>query len=156
MDAINIKFKNIAVFIFVSLILYSTYSSATFPGSNGVIGYSHSNGPYAFGEGLRVIRAINPDGTGERDISGYEKFQWIQGWSPDGAKYFYTNGAGILGIRNADGSGDKLLLPSCVSYAGGSFSPDGAKIVFGCGVGTWANLYIRVVPGVDPLPVKRS
>jgi TolB protein len=145
----TIKFPTIALAIFAIFTSITTPLYATYPGANGIISYSHTEGPYAYGEGPRVIQSINPDGTGISNISKYIPFQWILGWSPDGRKYLYEKTTtGILGIRHEDGSQDKEIVTSCAGYEGASFSPDGMKIVFDCfNNQTWSDIYIVNIDG---------
>jgi hypothetical protein len=117
-----------------SATIFSSSAYSQFPGRNGVIGYSHSDGPYYY-EGKRVIRSIQPDGTGEKNLlMNYYTFTWITGWSPDGSRFVWQkvsdSGAREIWISNADGSNSKKLTNYSCTMADASFSPDGKKIIY--------------------------
>jgi hypothetical protein len=107
---------------------------ATFPGSNGVISYSHVNGPYSYGSEYHTIRAVNQDGTGEHDIlDKYYVFTWAGTWSADGKKYLYERGdlsPKEIWQANADGSSQKKITTATCTVANPSWSPDGEQIIF--------------------------
>jgi TolB protein len=97
---------------------------AAYPGLNGKIAFeSHPQHD-------ADIYLVNPDGSGQTEITGDEADESFPVWSPDGTKLAFAIG-GYIWRMNADGSG-RVNLTS--DFTGGSFhptwSPDGTKIAF--------------------------
>lgn len=131
----NAKSTITAIAMLVTIMVISSQpAQATFPGANGMIGYSHVNGPYEYGSEYHVMRAINPNGTGAHDIlNHYYRFSWMGQWSPDGKKYLYEKGdvsPHEIWQANADGSSAKRVTTATCTVANPSWSPDGGRVLF--------------------------
>jgi hypothetical protein len=51
------------------VLITSESAQATYPGANGMIGYSYSQRPYDYGSGpTRTVQAMQSDGTGEKNL----------------------------------------------------------------------------------------
>ena len=102
-------------------------ASATFPGGNGKIAYS----------GRKQIHVIDPDGSGDAQLTFGEKPSRSPAWSPDGSKIAFIRGnkPSSLFIMNADGT-DKTLIQRRISkhryyfFSSPAWSPDGTQIAF--------------------------
>jgi TolB protein len=96
------------------------------------------NGKLAFAKRDQDIYVMNPDGTGESNLTNTSTVQEaIPAWSPDGEKIAFVTTADItsyedLYVMNADGS-DRTMLAYSVSEEWPSaptpaWSPDGEKV----------------------------
>jgi len=116
------------LFAMLASLLAAGSAQAAFPGQNGLIAFTESSG-------AAKLKKINPDGTGEADISP-EQASGAQGaWSPDGTKIVFIRNSGApsffpeIWIENADGTGQTQLTAGNQD-ARPAFSGDGTKIVF--------------------------
>lgn len=107
---------------------------AAFPGGNGKIAYVKNL------DGNFEIFTVNPDGTGETNISNNANSDNSPDWSPDGAKVAFARSGvgGGLFTMNADGSGQALVpntggVIAATIISNVSWSPDGGRIAFGGG-----------------------
>jgi Tol biopolymer transport system component len=86
------------------------------------------------------LNTVNPDGTGQTDISQHPPQQVVEDypvWSPDGAHIAYlTAQIGVwtfsLHVMASDGSGDITIYTGVVPESGISWAPDGSGLTF-CG-----------------------
>src|SRR3954454_21160639 len=76
----------VAVFIAMFLEMTSPPATATFPGANGPIAYTHSTA-----HGYEVC-LINPDGSGRRCLTHNRVDDFEPAFSPDGSKIAWAHG----------------------------------------------------------------
>ena len=97
---------------------------AAFPGENGRIAYD---------DGVD-IRTINPDGSGDLQLTTDPVPDWDPEWSPDGQRILFTSIRDDLALQvyvmNADGTGQMRLTQPPEQAYGPAWSPDGQRIVF--------------------------
>ena len=93
--------------------------------------------------GITNLWAMNPDGTGQREVSA--ELSPVTGYaiSPDGRSFVVGDGA-ILVRQQADGSGRIQLTPDGVLEVDVTFAPSGTEMAFarvdpttGAGLGLW-------------------
>ncbi|HLL74203.1 MAG TPA: carboxypeptidase regulatory-like domain-containing protein, partial [Pyrinomonadaceae bacterium] len=110
-------------------------------GADGVRGVSPSalqaNGKIAFTSdrsgGQRDIFVMNPDGSGQTNVSNHPAFDGEPAFSPDGAKIVFLSdrdGNDEIYVMNADGTNPTNLTNDANFDYGPAFSPDGGRIVF--------------------------
>lgn len=77
------------------------------------------------------IRLLNPDGTGEKELSDSG---WGAVWSPDGRQIAFAYNDGLF-VMNADGSARRQLAPGNTQNPapGPSWSPDGQRLLWQSG-----------------------
>jgi hypothetical protein len=102
--------------------------------------------------GIPNLWAMNPDGTGQRQISAELSPLTEYAVAPDGRSVVLGDGATLV-RQLADGGGRQVLTPDGVLEVDATFSPNGSEIAFarvdpitGGGLGLW----IRPVAGGDP------
>ena len=93
--------------------------------------------------GIANLWAMNPDGTGQRQISAELSPITSYAVAPDGRSFVVGDGA-ILIRQQADGAGRQLLTPDGVLEVDPAFAPNGAEMAFarvdpvtGGGLGLW-------------------
>src|SRR5215212_4386011 len=95
---------------------------ATFPGDNGKIAYANGGD----------IWTMNPDGTGQVNVTSDAATQGSPAWSPDGTKISYDQGTQTY-TMNADGTNRTLADDGAGNIRNRrdpAWSPDGARIAF--------------------------
>lgn len=102
-------------------------SQSGFCGEDKIVFCSQRNGP---GE----IFVMNPDGTGQTNLTNNSREDLDPCLSPDGTRIAFeswpsTNGGEIF-VMNADGTGETNLTNNSSDDYDPYFSPDGKKIVF--------------------------
>jgi hypothetical protein len=102
--------------------------------------------------GIANLWAMNPDGTGQRQVSAELSPITEYAVAPDGRSVLLGDGATLI-RQLADGGGRQVLTPDGVLEIDATFSPNGSEIAFarvepttGGGLGLW----IRPVAGGDP------
>ncbi|HET6745939.1 MAG TPA: Ig-like domain-containing protein [Candidatus Limnocylindria bacterium] len=93
--------------------------------------------------GIANLWAMNPDGTGQRQLSAELSPIHSYAVAPDGRSFVVGDGA-ILIRQQADGGGRQQLTPDGVLEIDPAFSPNGAELAFarvdpitGGGLGLW-------------------
>jgi hypothetical protein len=102
--------------------------------------------------GIPNLWAMNPDGTGQRQVSAELSPITDYAVAPDGRSVVLGDGATLV-RQLADGSGRQTLTPDGVLEIDATFSPSGSEMAFarvdpssGGGLGLW----VRPVAGGDP------
>lgn len=80
------------------------------------------------------IWVMNPDGSGQEQLTDDKVEDLFPAWSPDGSRIVWTRGGrgplGEIWVMNADGSGASQLTFNQFPDLGAKWSPDGSKILF--------------------------
>ena len=108
-------------------LLAPAVSDAAFPGANGKIAFVRSGD----------IWTINPDGTGQVNLTNTAATETNPAWSPDGNRIaFESNASGQVEVyvMLADGSATTQVTnwegPCCNHNVDPTWSPDGTKLAF--------------------------
>jgi len=106
--------------------------------------------------GIPNVWAMNPDGTGKRQLSAELAPILDYAVAPDGSMLVVGDGARLI-VQRADGTGRRVLTDEGVLDFDPAFSPDGERVAFaradeasgeGLGIWEWA------VGGGDPSPIE--
>lgn len=131
----------IAVLGLVCLPLTSTKPAlAAYPGASGKIAFESTR------DGNLEIYVMNPDGTGQTNVTNHPRSDTDPSWSPDGGRIAFAStrenldgtfeGHTNIWVMNADGSGLRNLTPGpeTTGLANGgispTWSPDGTRIAY--------------------------
>jgi WD40-like Beta Propeller Repeat len=118
--AIAARFKVALFVVCLAALAQAVPAHATFPGANGRIAFVRSGD----------IWTMNPDGSGQVNLTSDAATQEMPSWSPDGARIAYSQDSAIW-IMNADGS-NKTMINTGVGPENRhpAWSPDGTRIVY--------------------------
>ena len=105
---------------------------AAFPGNNGKIAFLSDRDPDRDPD--FEIFVMNPDGSGQTQLTFNTVMDLHPDWSPDGIKIAFVRGRGDdaeIWVMNADGSGQtQLTFNTDIGDFTPAWSPDGTKIAF--------------------------
>jgi len=119
-----------AATLVLAVALPAEVAQATFPGANGKIAFERSTVFAA-----HDIYAINPDGSGEINLTHNGANNRQVAWSPDGSRIaFFSDGDGLdddynIYVAKADGSGP-VRVADTGNAGSPAWSPDGRSIAF--------------------------
>ena len=105
--------------------------------TTGAFSYVGSTTPAWSPDGTKIafarfgeIWTMNPDGTGEVQITNTFMEEREPNWSPDGARIAYHRSSpGEIAVMDADGS-DQMAVASSNAQTGPVWSPDGDELVY--------------------------
>jgi hypothetical protein len=121
--------------------LFVAISAPAMAAVNGKIAYTVCDYNPAVGSKVCDIWAMNPDGTGQTNLTNTPNLNEEQpAWSADGTKIVFVEGLGGSNrfmVMNADGSNQIVITPTPSYQFGPTWSPSGAQIAF-----------VRQVPGI--------
>jgi Tol biopolymer transport system component len=108
---------------------------AALPAEPGIIAFQSTMRPpeNSTPEGVPEVFAMNPDGSGTRQLTLNRASDFEPSLSADGSKITFVSvrdGNQEIYKMNSDGSGRKRLTDNLASDSDPTFSPDGKKIVF--------------------------
>ena len=116
----------IAAVLLLALVAPST-AAASFPGANGKIAFQTNR------DGNYEVYSMNPDGSGQTNLTNNASVDGNPTWSPDGTKIAFASdrdGNYEVYVMNADGSGQTRLTNNASFDYEPTWSPDGTKIAF--------------------------
>lgn len=94
-------------------------AAAAFPGIDGKIAFVRGGDIYV----------INPDGSGETQLTSGLDFDFDPAWSPDGQQIAFSRNSDIWVMRS-DGTQQVVLTTDTSTEGNPSWSPDGRRIAF--------------------------
>jgi dipeptidyl aminopeptidase/acylaminoacyl peptidase len=124
-----------AILLLSSLLAIQKNESAwagTFPGPNGQIAFVR--GPFEEHE-FDEIYVMNPDGSGQTQLTDNDVHDWNPSWSSDGEKIAFATARhggdnGEIYVMNADGSEQTNISNNPADEYLPNWSPHGTKIAF--------------------------
>ena len=112
--------RKVVFAVLLAALLLPASAHATFPGANGKIAFERAGD----------IWTMNPDGSGQVNLTNTSATEHDPNWSPDGSKIVFKDGTRGFFVMNADGSGVTDLGSGPTPDFYPAWSPDGTKIAF--------------------------
>ena len=84
-------------------------------------------------KGNRDIYIMNPDGTGQVNLTRHPAYDSQPAWSPTGEKILFTSnrdGISDLFVMNADGTNVQQVFRKLIGRQHGTWAPDGKQITY--------------------------
>lgn len=110
--------------------------------------------------GVDEVYVLNPDGTGEINLSNHAAQDNYSAWSPDGTKLAFVStrdGNEEIYLVNADGTGLRRLTNHAAADNQPAWSPDGTKIAFTSARTGAGDIYLMTITGTGvPTPTRRT
>jgi WD40-like Beta Propeller Repeat len=107
--------------------------------------------PRAFhrsGTGGFLLHTINPDGTGDRELTHGARFDEWPLWSPDGDRLAFQSAEGIS-LMTIAGGDPTVLVPGDIGGVPAAWAP-AEEMAFACRGGSWICLITPGDPEVRP------
>lgn len=130
-----------------SLVALAPVAQATFPGANGKIAYETVGPPGS------DIYTVNPDGSGNTQLTSFTGNEQQPAWSPNGAKVAFVSdfdGDQDIWTVNANGTLPTKITNNTVPDFTPSWSGDGTQIVYASTVSGNTDLYKISAAGGTP------
>ena len=106
--------------------------------------------------GVANVWAMNPDGSGQHEVSTELTPVLDYAIAPDGSRLVVADGRRLVAMR-ADGSGRSVLSDEAYLEFDPAYAPDGQRLVFGradAETGAGLGLWLVSVEGGEPTPVE--
>lgn len=119
--------RGLAVVVLSAVVVAPPFGRAAFPGDSGKVVFVCIVG------GLGEICVINPDGSGQMQLTTNSATDNYPAWSPDGTKIVFMSnrdGNSEIYAMDVDGGNETRITNNTVADDQPSWSPDGTKIVF--------------------------
>lgn len=129
--------RHICVAVLILLAGLPLAAGASYPGANGLIAFETER------DGNNEIYVMNPDGTGQVNITSTAEWEYDPAFSPDGTRIAFVRETpqSDVWVMNADGSGAvNLSGPDTVVGTNGvhpTWSPDGSLLAYADNADIW-------------------